>query len=62
MAKCAVTKDTVVEGCIENLVKLTSNVLARSKKSKIIPNDIKKQIIEINHCAAMALMRIKSDS
>lgn len=62
MAKCAVTNDTVVAGCIENLVKLTSNLLAKSKKSKIIPNDIRKQIIEINHCSAMALMRIQSDS
>ncbi len=61
MAKHVATNDSVIENSIDNLVRLTSDLLMKSKKSKIIPPQIRKDIIEINHCAAMALLRIQSD-
>ena len=57
-----VTKDTVTEGSIRNLAKLTGEVLEQSKKSKVIPSKIREQIVEIHHCAMGALLRLQSDS
>lgn len=57
-----VTKDTVVEGSIKNLVELTGHLLEKSKKSKTIPLGIRSQIVEIHHCSTAALLRLQSDS
>ena len=51
-------EDTVIENSLRHLANLASDVLEQSKRSKIIPPKIREQIIEIDHCATMALMRL----
>ncbi len=54
-----VTEESVLIGRLNNLCKLTGELLMKSKKEKLMQPKTRATVVEINSCAVMALLSAK---
>jgi hypothetical protein len=59
MAVQEATKVSVAVDSLRNLTRLSGEILAESKRSKIVPPKTRKKIVELDHCAIMALNHLR---